>query len=149
LKPRILIGIVIVALLAVSVSFVYYTYSQPQTEQIEFDGVTFTVELATTPAAQQQGLSDRDSMPLDHGMLFIFGQQAEWGFWMHEMMFPLDIIWFNSSRRVVFIEQNLAPCTPASCPVYVPSTNAMYVLEVNAGFVASHGVKLGDTFSFV
>jgi len=146
---RLIIGVVIVAVLAASVAIWYYVALEPKTAEIEFDGVTLTVELATTPAAQEQGLSDRDSMPADHGMLFVFTQQAEWGFWMHEMRFPLDIIWFNTNRQAVFIEQDLPPCTPTVCPVYTPPVNATYVLEVNAGFVRTNGVQLGDTFSFV
>ncbi len=147
---RFIIGIVIVGLLFIATAALYYAYVQPKTtNEIELDGVQLSVELATTPAAQQQGLSDRDSMPANHGMLFIFTQGAEWGFWMHEMRFPLDIIWFNADRQVVFIEQDLPPCTPTSCPVYTPPVNAMYVLEVNAGFVKANAVKLGDTFSFV
>jgi uncharacterized membrane protein (UPF0127 family) len=146
---RLVIGVAIVVLLVASIAIVYYVYSEPKTDRIELDGVTLTVELATTPAAQQQGLSDRDSMPADHGMLFIFNQEAEWGFWMHEMRFPLDIIWFNADRQVVFIEQDLPPCTSTTCPVYTPPVNAMYVLEVNAGFVTTNNIKPGDTFSFV
>ena len=140
---------VIVAVLAASIGIWYYVALEPKSAEIELNGVTLTVELATTPAAQQQGLSDRDSMPADHGMLFIFAQPAEWGFWMHEMKFSLDIIWFNANRQVVFIEQDLPPCTPAVCPVYTPPVNATYVLEVDAGFVRTNGVQLGDTFSFV
>jgi len=138
-------------LLAVSLLGGYYLYAQPQTEQIEFGGVTLTVELATTPAQQEQGLSDRNSMPANHGMLFVFTQEGEWSFWMTEMRFPLDIIWFNSTRQVVFIEQDLPPCAPppASCPVYTPPVNALYVLEVNAGFVSAHDIMLGQSFYYV
>jgi uncharacterized membrane protein (UPF0127 family) len=146
---RLTLGVIIVLLLAGSVVVGYFFYTQPKTERIEFAGVTLTVELATTPAAQQQGLSDRDSMAADHGMLFIFNQEAQWSFWMHEMRFPLDVIWFNASRAAVFIEQDLPPCIPAACPIYTPTSNAMYVLEVNAGFVRAHGVVLGDSFVFV
>jgi uncharacterized protein len=146
---RFIVGVVIVALLAASFFAWNYVHPQSKTVEIELDGVTLTVELATTAAAQQQGLSDRNSMPQDHGMLFVFNQEAEWSFWMHEMRFPLDIIWFNSNRQVVFIEQNLSPCTPAACPVYAPAVNALYVLEVNAGFVRTYGVQIGDGFSFV
>jgi uncharacterized membrane protein (UPF0127 family) len=149
---RLVIGAVVVGLLIGALAAGYYLYAQPgMTNRIQLDGVTLTVELATTPAAQQQGLSDRDSMAADHGMLFVFNQEAEWGFWMHEMRFPLDIIWFNANRQVVFIEGDLPPCppAPANCPVYTPPVNAMYVLEVNSGFVQANGVKVGDTFSFV
>ena len=171
---RVIIGLVVVVLVVLSLFVGYYAYSLSlATSQIEvagttltytlttrnsttqtlseinIAGVTLSVELATTPAAQAQGLSDRDSMPADHGMLFVFNQEAEWAFWMHEMRFSLDIIWFNSNRQAVFIEQDLPPCTPADCPVYTPTANATYVLEVNAGFVRANGLALGDSFSFV
>jgi uncharacterized membrane protein (UPF0127 family) len=65
------------------------------------------------------------------------------------MKFPLDIIWFNSIRQVVWVEPNLSPCTPMNCPEVTPETKAMYVLEVNSGFVAAHHIKLGTTFVFL
>jgi len=135
--------------MAVAILTEYYFYSQPRTVRIRFEGVLLTVDLATTPADQQRGLSGRDSMQNDHGMLFIFQQSGQWAFWMYEMKFPLDIIWFDASKQVVFIEQDLAPCTPELCPVYAPpSDNTLYVLEVNAGFVQAHDVKLGDSFTY-
>jgi len=117
---------------------------------ITFAGVVLTVELATTSAEQQQGLRNRSSMPANHGMLFIFSQESEWGMWMYQMEFPLDMIWFNANRQAVFIEQNLPPCTTQEqeCPTYTPNAYAMYVLAVNAGFVQTYGVTLGETFTF-
>lgn len=109
-------------------------------------GVALTVELARTPAQRQRGLSGRDSLAVDRGMLFLFDREGFWGFWMPNMSFPLDIIWFNSSRQAVYIKQDLEPCTPQNCPVFVPPVKAMYVLEVNAGFVNAHRLSLGDVF---
>lgn len=68
---------------------------------------------------------------------------------MFEMKFPLDMIWFNSNRQAVFFEQNLPPCSPSACQAFTPSAKAMYVLEVNADFVAEHHISLGDTFTFI
>lgn len=125
------------------------TATNTNTVRITLRGVELIVELAKTPNEQKMGLSGRDSMPQGHGMLFVFETESRWGFWMNDMRFSLDIIWFDSNRQVVFIEQNLQPCSPQSCPTYVPTANALYVLEVNAGFVQVHGVALGDTFNFV
>jgi hypothetical protein len=149
-------GIAVGAILATIVLALvggYYVFwtsnvTDSNTARISFVGVTLTVDLATTPAEQQQGLSGRDSLPTNHGMLFIFQQAGQWGFWMPNMKFPLDIIWFDSNKQVVFIEQDLAPCTPTLCPIYIPPTAALYVLEVNAGFVKAHDVVLGDSFTF-
>ncbi len=143
------IAFVLVVLVVTSVSLAYYTSQNHNTVRIEISGVTLTVELARTQSEQQRGLSGRDSMPSDSGMLFIFDGEGYWSFWMHEMRFPLDIIWFDSGRHAVFIEQGLKACGPDVCPSYTPTTKAMYVLEVNAGFVASHIISLGDVFAFL
>ena len=107
------------------------------------------VEIANTPTEQTKGLSGRDSLPQDHGMLFVFDHEDLWGFWMIEMKFPLDIIWFNSDKQAVYVKQNLPPCTPQACPVIEPPMKALYVLEVNAGFAQAHNVTLGTTFTFL
>jgi len=122
--------------------------SNNSTAQIVLAGVHLTVKLATTLAVQMQGLSGTPSLPSDEGMLFVFDHEDYWGFWMINMSFPLDIIWFNSARQVVWTEPDLKPCSPSDCPVITPNVKSMYVLEVNAGFVAAHHVTLGTTFSF-
>jgi uncharacterized membrane protein (UPF0127 family) len=81
-------------------------------------------------------------------MLFVFDHEDYWAFWMIDMKFPLDIIWFNSARQVVWTEPDLRPCPPSNCPVIMPNAKAMYVLEVNAGFITAHHITLGTTFSF-
>jgi len=116
------------------------------TERIVIGGVILTVEVAETPTAQQNGLSGRSSLPADHGMLFVFGHEDYWEFWMIDMKFPLDIIWFNSTRQAVFVEPNLPPCTSQNCPVVTPTAKTMFVLEVNAGFVVTHRILRGISF---
>ncbi|MGA2783634.1 MAG: DUF192 domain-containing protein [Candidatus Bathyarchaeia archaeon] len=112
-------------------------------------GVILTVELAETATAQEKGLSGRPYLPSNEGMLFVFDHPSYWSFWMTDMKFPLDIIWFNSTRQVVFSEPNLPPCTPQNCPVVTPTSKAMYVLEVNAGFMTSHQIRMGTSFIFL
>jgi len=128
---------------------VAYSVTQSETTHIMIAGILLTVEFAKTSTAQQKGLSGRPSLPNDHGMLFVFDHEDYWGFWMVDMKFPLDIIWFNSNRQVVFIERNLPPCTPQNCPIFTANAKAMYVLEVNAGFVEAHQITFGSTFTFV
>jgi uncharacterized membrane protein (UPF0127 family) len=144
-----LVAAILLILIAGALYAGYVLLKPPSETRIVIAGVTMYVEIASTSAQQQAGLSNRDSMSPDHGMLFVFDSQGEWGFWMKDMRFSLDIIWFDSQRNVVFMEQKLLPCTPQDCPIYTPQTKAMYVLEVNAGFVQAHGITLGDVFSFV
>ena len=134
MKKLFLGTLLVVLVLAAAVT---YSVSQHKTAHIIISGNIFAVELAETPSTQERGLSGRPSLPDDNGMLFVFDHEDYWGFWMIDMKFHLDIIWFDSNRQVVFIESNIPPCTPQNCPVFIPNARALYVLEVNAGFVAA------------
>jgi M6 family metalloprotease-like protein len=122
--------------------------STNSTAHILIGGVLLTVVLATTLPAQERGLSGLPSLPRNEGMLFVFDHEDYWAFWMINMSFPLDIIWFNSARQVVWTEPDLKPCPPSNCPVIMPPVKSMYVLEVNAGFITAHHITIGTTFSF-
>ncbi len=140
---------ILVLLIAAAFSIGFVLLKPTNATRIMIRGVVLNVEIAKTPSDQARGLSGRDSMRPESGMLFVFQAESTWGFWMKDMKFSLDIIWFNSNRQAVFVEENLQPCSPNYCPVYTPPINALYVLEVDAGFVRAHGVSLGDTFNFV
>ncbi|HXX72281.1 MAG TPA: DUF192 domain-containing protein, partial [Candidatus Acidoferrales bacterium] len=122
--------------------------STNSTTQISFGGVPLTVLVAATLPSQEKGLSGIPSLPHNEGMLFVFDHEDYWAFWMINMSFPLDIIWFNSARQVVWTEPDLKPCPPSNCPVITPPARSLYVLEVNAGFIATNHITLGTTFTF-
>ena len=123
--------------------------SEPSTlTNITIAGVLLSVEIARNATAQSRGLSDRSRLDNGSGMLFVFDHEDYWSFWMANMKFPLDIIWFNSNRQVVWIEPNIQPCNSMNCPELTPEAPATYVLEVNAGFAAAHQIKPGTTFVF-
>ncbi|HUO41655.1 MAG TPA: M6 family metalloprotease domain-containing protein [Methylomirabilota bacterium] len=120
----------------------------PSHTLITIAGVLLSVEVTGNTSTQIRGLSGRKGLDNDSGMLFVFSHEDYWSFWMADMKFPLDIIWFDSNRQVVWIEPNLQPCTSMNCVELTPEAPAMYVLEVKAGFVADHQIKLGTTFTF-
>lgn len=107
------------------------------------NGVPITLEVVETPEARQRGLSGRTTLPGGEGMLFIFPTDERHGFWMPDMHFSIDIIWFNTEMRAVHIAEQVSP---ESYPtIYTPDEPARYVLEVPAGWVAEHGIAEGDT----
>ncbi len=101
-------------------------------------------ELASTSAQQARGLSYRDHLPIDHGMLFVFKRYFKPSFWMKGMRFPLDIIWLDNDI-IVDITPNIPPPQPNQ-PLerYTPKQPVNYVLELNAGSVSNYGLKVGD-----
>jgi uncharacterized membrane protein (UPF0127 family) len=106
-------------------------------------GVRLSVEVVDTPAERGRGLSGREMLPENSGMLFVFDTPGIYGFWMYGMKFPLDIIWIDERLRVVYFVENAQPCVNI-CETYEPPADALYVLEVNAGFVKKYGLKVGD-----
>lgn len=112
------------------------------TPAISFDNVTFTVELAQTPSEHAQGLMYRESMPSNHGMLFIFDSLEPRGFWMQNTKIALDMIFFDDKWTVVEVKSNIQPCVSDPCEVYL-SVPAQYVLEINAGQAEQYNIKSG------
>lgn len=116
--------------------------------RICFKNHCFDVEVVDKEETRNRGLQFRESMPANHGMLFIFPDSGVRSFWMKDTKIPLDMIWIDYSHHIVYIESNVPPCQADPCPVYTPSGPAMYVLELNAGTVRKIGLQPGDTFEF-
>lgn len=115
---------------------------------VRIGSVEIPVEVARTPAEAQKGLSGRASLDTRGGMLFIFPIAAKHSFWMPDMHFPIDIIWINDGM-VVDVSENVSNEFDPNSPIfYTPSVPAQYVLEVNAGFALSRGIKIGDPVMF-
>lgn len=111
-------------------------------DQVTIKGVPIQISVADTPAEREQGLSGRPSLAENEGLLFLFDTPGEYGFWMKEMRFPIDILWFSEEGNVVHIEEQLQPDTYPT--VFSPQAPSLYVLEVPAGFVERHQIKIGD-----
>jgi uncharacterized protein len=122
----------------------------PQSQQIEYvnlGGAVVKVEVVSTLEDRTLGLSGRESLPENTGMLFVFPENGEHLFWMKDMKFSIDIIWISEDGRVVYIKENAAP---ESFPeVFKPEGNARYVLEVPAGFAAKNNIKTDSGVEFV
>lgn len=115
---------------------------------IRFKDNSFLVEVAETRQQQAKGLMFIRSLPSDSGMLFIYKDEAPRSFYMKNTYIPLDIIWLDKEKKVVFIKENAEPESPDACESIYPQAEAMYVLELNAGSSDRIGLKIGDKLQF-
>jgi uncharacterized membrane protein (UPF0127 family) len=125
---------------------------QPIKARIVVNGFEILADVAITAEDQIKGLSIRDQMNENEGMLFAYDEPSRQSFWMKDMKFPIDIIWLNRMGSIVHIEESLRPCVSSlECPSFSPNENAQYVLETVAGFAQKHKLKIGTdvNFSFV
>lgn len=104
------------------------------------------VERTDSALARQTGLSGRKCIFEKTGMLFVFDQPDFHGIWMKDMNFPIDILWLDSTKKIVHIEKEVDPNTFDK--VFYPSTPASYVLEISAGEVDRAGFALSDQLSW-
>jgi uncharacterized membrane protein (UPF0127 family) len=102
---------------------------------------TFKLEVADTLGVQGHGLMQRDSLPDDRGMIFVFEKPEPRNFWMKNVRFPLDIIFMDGNAQVVSIKQMKA-YDMRSVPSGKP---AQYAIELPLGAAGASGVKVGDT----
>jgi len=136
------------AILVVGIIFIFERGGDPIVERpyVEIKGEKIFVELADTEEKREKGLSGRDSIGENEGMLFLFPQKGGYGFWMKEMKFPIDIVWINTGK-VMWIEKNVDPqigVPDEKLRVYSFSGDVDTVLEIKAGKAESLGVKEGD-----
>ncbi len=104
------------------------------------------VEVVSTPAMRANGLMYRRELDSDAGMLFIFPEEETQQFWMKNTLIPLDMIFIDAAKTVVGVVAEARPQTTTARGVGKPSK---YVLEVNGGFAAKHGVAAGTTMELV
>ena len=117
---------------------------QPSGPRACMNGRCVSVEIAQTKEEVARGLQFRESLDQDAGMFFLFPVPDVYRFWMKDTMIPLDMIWADENRTIIFIAKNVPPCEVDPCPNYGPLKKALYVLEVNAGYTDKHGIEPGD-----
>ncbi|MBA3758466.1 DUF192 domain-containing protein [Candidatus Saccharibacteria bacterium] len=102
----------------------------------------FNFELANSPTERNQGLSGRQPLKSTEGMIFAFDEPGQSCFWMKDMKFNLDILWFDENKKLIYEKHDVSPDTyPESFCSDIP---AKYVVEVTAGVATKNQIKLGD-----
>ncbi len=113
--------------------------------EIKINSKILSVDIADNNCKRNLGLSGKLSLN-ERGMFFIFEKLGNYGFWMKDMNFPIDILWIDDNFNVVGIEKNIATSTyPQS---YGEKYLAQYVLEVSAGYFDRNNVKVGEKIVF-
>ncbi len=137
-----------VILLCISIGIGILLFQEYRGDRVCFNEHCFDVELARTEEERQKGLMSREDLGPDEGMLFIFEEKGYHSFWMKDTVIPLDIIWINEDREVVYISENTPPCEEEFCPAIKPDRKARFVLELKGGTVKRIGLNEGDELDF-
>ncbi len=147
---RIFLDILIVLSVIITVSYLFQNYAKDSfiylfgepLNTIFINDQAIQVSIADTNEERRQGLSGVTKLGNDEGKLFIFDKADYYGIWMKDMLFPLDILWIDEDLKIIHIEENVRPETYPSS--YNSPAPARFVLELNAFFVDTYKIQLGD-----
>ena len=96
-------------------------------------------ELAQTPDQRATGMMFRKTMGANEGMLFVFEQPGQQCFWMQNTLLPLAIAFVGDDGSIV----NLDEMKPLTQDSHCSAKPVRFVLEMNTGWFAKHGIKPG------
>ena len=120
---------------------------------IKVDDIVLEVQIADTEPRRVRGLMFQDKLPYDQGMIFVYNEPGDYSLWMLNMQFSLDMIWFDENGNIVHIEKNIPPCKKPieimACQSIVPSGDALYILEITAGFIDEFKITKDSKLSII
>lgn len=142
--------LIMVGLLGLVGFFVWQQKSSqsPSRPFLSIKGQKIYLEVANTPAKISQGLSDRESMPPDRGMLFVFDQPAVRPFWMNRMKFNLDFIFIRDDQIIDLVENMPFPQFDEQPQFVIAKKPFDKVLEVNQGIIQKINAEIGQSITF-
>lgn len=122
----------------------------PTHAPVTIAGHEFELELALTSSQRYQGLSDRELIPADGGMLFVFPYSGRQAFVMRRCLVPIDILFLDGGARVV--SWHRMAVEPYDTPdyrlkQYASRYDATFAIELAGGTLdrlVDSGLKLGD-----
>lgn len=106
---------------------------------------TVFLEIAATDEQKEKGLMNRQNLPPNRGMVFVFRPAKKVTFWMKDTLIPLDMIFINNGK-IVKIAKNAEPIQTTI--LYPSDFDVTEVVEVNGGFTDAHMIEVGSTVFF-
>ncbi len=118
---------------------------QAESRTLQIGNQQIVVEISDSNSLRQKGLAGRQSLPINHGMLFIFDSYVKTSFWMKGMLMDIDLIWIKDNRIIGLVENIRHPDKTQPKPQVIhPKRSYNRVVEVPAGWVKQNRIKIGD-----
>ncbi|MEP7204658.1 MAG: DUF192 domain-containing protein [Candidatus Saccharibacteria bacterium] len=135
-------------LLVVAGAAVFLLISQLQpTTTLSFGNGVFKARIASTPLTREKGLGGVLELGSQQAMIFVFPRDDTWQIWMKDMKVPIDIVWLNHDKKVVYMVKNVSPESSTNTK-FTPTSVARYVVELPVGSIVNQRIQIGDTASF-
>lgn len=108
------------------------------------DGI-FDARIAATQISREKGLSGVTSLNPQQALILVFPSDRMWSIWMKDMKIPIDIVWLDKAKSVVYSAKNVSP---DDVTIFKPNSLTRYVIELPAGTIERQQIQTGDTAVF-
>lgn len=137
----------LIILIAIAL-IVYLKYPRKITKSIkqEIGNTVFSLEVADNLYLHGKGLSGRQELCSECGMIFVFPFESFQSFWMKDTLIPLDMIFIDKYGIITDIYTALPEPNKSDLELtFYQSTKAVkYVIELNYGQANKLNLKKGD-----
>ncbi len=106
--------------------------------------VVYFVETAETKEEMSKGLMNRKALKKDSGMIFNVNEVHDIAIWMKDTYIPLDILFVSKKGKIIWMAENTVPLSTTLIRPEIDEQLSA-VVEINAGDIKKHKIKLGDT----
>ncbi len=138
-KIPLILVLLILAAAGVGGYFAWKMYTANEVD-VRIGSQVFRLEVAADAAAREAGLSNRQSLDSDKGMLFIYATPTRVNFWMKDTSIPLTAAYLDESGTILALH-DLEPLSETGIPSGEP---IKYVVELNQGAFEQAGAAVGD-----
>ncbi|MBT3278421.1 MAG: DUF192 domain-containing protein [Phycisphaerales bacterium] len=131
---------------ALALALHLYLLSEPPSAQfahVEIAGETFRLEIAATREKRFRGLSGRESLPVNAGMLFVYPQPQALNFCMRQCLIDIDLLYLDPDGAIVSMAEMKRDLVGELPKTYSSTAPAMYALELRAGTIQRLNLKQG------
>jgi uncharacterized protein len=135
---RILITLAVVA----GVGYLVWQLNDQQ-QALRLHGHTYHISIMRTREELMRGLSGTNSLPANQAMVFVFPGDDKWAIWMKDMKYPIDIVWLDKNKLVVYLIKNAQPSSYPKTQ-FKPDRDTRYVIEFPSGTIDMTGIRVGD-----
>lgn len=136
---------VIVALIIVIGATLLWWQMSVDRSYVYIDGTKYSlIGIEESEKDRRRGLGGIDDMSESSAMLFAFPQESDWGFWMKNMKFAIDILWLDTQGTVVYMVRDAQPSSYPDTTFKPDNKRARYVIELRSGTIERAGIREGS-----
>ncbi|MDB5183551.1 MAG: hypothetical protein JWO07_232 [Candidatus Saccharibacteria bacterium] len=146
--PKWVKPVIITVAAVIGGSLLYWQMSQGES-LLRLNGYSYHFTVMRSDAERAKGLSGTKSLSSDQAMIFVFPQDGSLPMWMKDMNYPIDMVWLNDDKEVVYTVKDAEPSSynavdPSKSTQFASPTSAHYVIELPSGTIDRTGIKSGE-----